>query len=227
MPYDQSIERVIAPPAESLLFWEECRQGLAARYPLMAVESSNSIVRSTLAVGESQFLNKGAFSRVYVLDDQRVLKFCSDLKSLQIMERLGTRSRFFPRVDRVLEAQAVDDENHIFHAAIVERLQEGYPVWMRSVIDGYRQPFRADSPIFASVRLLQMSSRILAGDIVVPLADVEDLAEAMKLLSTECLKELCLADIRTEVNIMMRPNGQVVIADPTHPILLSYLGNPQ
>lgn len=128
-----------------------------------------------------------------------------------------TRTRYF--CARKLRYTA--SENYTFHAAIVEHLHEGYPVWMRSVINGYRQPFRANAPNFASTRLLQVSARILDEDIVVPPADAQDLTKAMPLLSAECLKERCLADIRMAVNIMMRPNGQSVIADhptPIHPV---------
>lgn len=221
MPYDDSIERIIAPLADFLPDLEESRKELAAEYKLTALPASAPLIRATLADGEARFLNKGSFSRVYVVDNERVLKFCCDLPSLQIMERLGVQSRFFPRVDAILEDQACDGEQ-IYHAAIVERLQEGYPVWMRSVIDGYRQPFRADSPNFANGRLLQVSFSILAGDIVVPPGDVQELAAAMRLLAGECLKGACLADLRTEVNIMLRPCGQAVIADPTHPILPNY-----
>lgn len=221
MPYDDSIERIIAPPADFLPSLEKSRQQLAARYRLTALPASDPMIQATLAAGEANFINKGAFSRVYALDDHRVLKFCIDLQSLQIMERLGAQSRFFPRVDLVFAEQARDGDQ-MYHAAIVERLQEGYPVWMRSLIDGYRQPFRADTPFFANTRLLHVSSRILAGEIVVPPAEAQDLAAAMRLLAAECLKGACLADLRTEVNIMIRPGGHAVIADPTHPILPNY-----
>ena len=218
MVYDNSIERIIAPPLECLPFIEEVRKESAAQKTLTALSTSDPMIQAILATGKDNFINSGGYSRVYVLDSLRVIKFCWDLPSLKIMERLGTQSRYFPRVDLVLEAQARDG-NVIYHAAIVERLHEGYPVWMRSLIDGYRHPFRADTPFFANGRLLQMSSMILAGNIVVPPAEVQDLAAAMRLLAKECLENGCLADLRTEFNIMIRPGGQAVIADPTHPII--------
>jgi hypothetical protein len=221
MPYDESTKRIVAPPADSLPYLEQARQRQAAIYKLTAVPASAPLIQATLVDGEARFLNNGEFSRVYVIDDTRVLKFCHDLQSLQILERLGAQSRFFPRVDVVLEDQARDGEQ-IYHAAVIERLQEGYPVWMRSIIDGYRRPFRADSPIFASGRLLQVRSSILAGGIVVPPEDMLELAAAMRLLAAECLNGGCLDDLRTEVNIMLRPCGQAVIADPTNPILPNY-----
>lgn len=58
---------------------------------------------------------------------------------------------------------------------------------------------------------------IKAGDIVVPQEDVEPFAEAMRILGEECLAWRCLADLGVEDNVMMRADGQAVIADPAHP----------
>lgn len=65
-------------------------------------------------------------------------------------------------------------------------------------LEGYRQPYRADIPLFASCRLLELSARILAGGIAVPPDDVMELARAMRLLAVECENEGCLADLRAE-----------------------------
>ena len=217
MADNKLLESIIAPPADSLADWEEVRQHLASLHRLEAVAGCDAMVRSTLAQWPQSFLNLGSFSRVYVLDQHRVLKFCRDLASLQIMERLGAQSRFFPKVELVLADQATQGEQ-VYHVAVVERLQEGYPRWIASLIDGYRQPYRADIPLFASCRLLELSARILAGGIVVPPDDVVELARAMRLLAVECENEGCLADLRTEQNVMLRSGREAVIADPTHPL---------
>jgi hypothetical protein len=188
----------------------------AAQHPVAALPDSDPVVQAVLADGISNFLGSGSFSRVYVIDDQRVLKLSRDLASLKVMAALCSRSSCFPRIDLILESQASDDDS-VYHAAVVERLEEGYPEWIRAVVDGYRQPFRADSGRFAHARLLDVSLRIAAGDIVVPLGAIEPLSAAMRILAEECLTNRLIADLRYEGNFMMRVNGDVVIADPAHP----------
>lgn len=217
MAYDRSIETIIAPPAETLEQWEHIRQRLADAHHLDPITGSHAMVRMILAQRQQRFLNMGAFSRVYALNERRVLKFCRDLPSLRIMARLGKQSRLFPWVDRVLVAQAVEGPT-LYHAAVVERLQEGYPKWIASVIDVYRGRYRVDTPLFARRRLLEIRHRILNGTIAVPHTEVAELAKAMRLLAEECANENCLADLRTEQNVMLRHGRRAVIVDPTYPV---------
>lgn len=217
MTYARSMEDIIAPPPESAAAREESRQRLAALHRLAPADGCDAVVQLALVQWQQRFLNMGAFSRVYVLDDCHVLKFCRDLASLQIMGRLGAQSPLFPRVDLVLANQAREGLQP-FHMAVVERLQEGYPRWISSVVDAYRQPYRADTPLFASCRLLDVRRLVLNGAIAVPSADLVALANALRLLARECMNENCLADLRTEQNVMLRQGTEVVIADPTHPI---------
>ena len=126
MADNKLIESIIAPHADGLADWEELRQHLAGLHRLEAVDGCHAMVTTTLAQWPQSFLNLGSFSRVYLLDQYRVLKFCRDLASLQIMERLGAQSRLFPKVELVLADQATQSEQ-VYHVAVVERLQEGYP----------------------------------------------------------------------------------------------------
>lgn len=214
--HEPTNERLIKPDAESKAIITKENSEWAAKNQLVALPNSDPLVQAVLSDGVSNFLDNGGFSRVYAIDDHRVLKVSRDLPSLQVMAALCSRSTRFPCVDSIFENQARDDEE-VYHAAVVERLEEGYPVWVRSVVDGYRQPFRANSSRFAHARLLQVSLEIASGDIVVPLRDVEPLSAAMRILAEECLARRLIADLRYEGNFMMRANGEVVIADPAHP----------
>jgi hypothetical protein len=213
---DQVIGRIIDIDAQGQADWARQLRELASQYRLTATPNCDQLVYATLRDGVNNFLGSGSFSRVYAIDDDRVLKCSYDLTSLQIMQKLCSRSNYFPRVDLLLEHQACDGDV-VFHAAVVERLQEGYPRWVRSIVDGYRAPFPADSPNSSHLRLLGVGWRIESGNIVVPPSDVAPLSEAMRILAEECLSWRCVADLRTEVNFMMRADGQVVIADPAHP----------
>ncbi len=216
---DEIIGRIPDSDAQWKVEFTQLLRESASKYRLTATPNCDPLVHATLCDGINNFLGSGAFSRVYAIDNDRVLKCSYDLISLQIMQRLSARSNYFPRVDLLLEHQAYDADR-VFHVAVVERLQEGYPRWIRSIVDGYRRPFRAESPRFTYGRLLQISLSIANGDIVVPPSDVVPLSDAMRILAEECLTWDCLADLRTEVNFMMRPNLQVVIADPAHPFRL-------
>lgn len=215
---NQAIGRIIKTDAQRQTDWTQQREQ-AARLRLTATPNCDQLVYATLCDGIDNFLGSGAFSRVYAIDDDRVLKCSYDLTSLQIMQRLGSRSNYFPRVDLLLEHQACDDEDIVFHAAVVERLQEGYPLWISSIVDAYRQHFPAEteSPNSSYLRLLGVGWRIKNGDIVVPPSDIAPLSDAMRILAEECLPLCCVADLRAEVNFMMRADGQIVIADPAHP----------
>lgn len=217
MADDQSMADIIAAVPDSLAEREQIRQQLAALHRLVPAAGSDLMVGAALAQGQQWFLNIGTFSRGYVLDDRHVLKFCRDLTSLKIMARLGAQSRLFPRVDLVLADQAREGPL-VYHVAVVERLQEGYPRWISSVVDAYRRPYRADTPLFANCRLLEVRRLVLNGTIAVPSADQVAPVKALRLLARECAKENCLADLRTEQNVMLRNGTEAVIADPTHPI---------
>lgn len=217
MTDDRSMTDIIAAVPDGDVEFEEVRQHLAALHRLAPVAGCDAMVGAALAQWQQRFLNMGAFSMVYALDDQHVLKFCRDLTSLQIMARLGAQSRLFPRVDLVLADQAREGSQG-YHVAVVERLQEGHPRWISSVVDAYRRPYRANTPLFASCRLLEVRRLALNGTIAVPNADQVALAKALRLLARECANENCLADLRTEQNVMLRNGTEAVIADPTHPI---------
>jgi hypothetical protein len=65
---------------------------------------------------------------------------------------------------------------------------------------------------------LEIRHRILNGTIAVPHTEVAELAKAMRLLAEECANENCLADLRTEQNVMLRHGRRAVIVDPTYPV---------
>jgi hypothetical protein len=217
MADDRSMTEIIAAVSDGDIEWEDARQHLAALHRLAPAAGCHAMVGAALAQWQQRFLNMGAFSRVYVLDDQHVLKFCRDLTSLQIMARLGAQSTLFPRVDLVLTDQATEGQQ-VYHMAVVERLQQGHPRWISSVVDAYRRPYRADTPLFASCRLLEVRRLVLNGTIAVPSAVQVALAKALRLLARECANENCLADLRTEQNVMLRKGTEAVFADPTHPV---------
>lgn len=213
----QASERILNRNVEGQPEMARLNREWAAQNRLSAMSNCDSLVRGILDDGIANFLGHGAFSRVYAVDDERVLKFTRDLTSLKIMQKLCVRSSYFPRVDLLLEAQVRDEEDTVYHAAVVERLQEGCPEWIVSVVDGYRGRDRADSPGQVRARLLEVSCSIANGDIVVPPADVAPFSAAMRILAEECFAWRCLADLRTDLNFMMRASGQVVVADPAHP----------
>ena len=217
MRRDQPSKRILNQNAHGQAEMARLNREWAAQNRLSILPKCDPFVRSILDDGVGNFLGHGAFSLVYAIDNERVLKLTRDLTTLKIMQKLSTRSHYFPRVDLLLEQQASDAEDTVYHAAVVERLQEGCPEWVVSVVDGYRGSFRADSPGLVHARLLDVSYRIASGDIVVPSEDVDQFSAAMRILAEECFAWRCLADLRTELNFMMRVNGQVVVADPAHP----------
>lgn len=216
MRHDEDIERVIKSSPEVEERWKQVELEWAAEHRLVALAGSDALTQAILADGVNNQLGHGAFSRVYKIDENWVLKLSRDWTTLKVMEALQSRSSRFPRIERLMENQAVFDKC-VYHAAIVERLEDGFPVWVRSVVDGYRQPFRANSASSASMRLRHLSFQIANGDIVVPSKDVEPLSNAMQALADICWSEKCMADLRYEGNFMMRKNGEVVISDPAHP----------
>jgi hypothetical protein len=217
MRKDRASERILNRNIQGQAEMDRINKEWVVENRLTTLPLCNPLVRAILDDGVDNFLGHGSFSRVYAIDVERVLKFTRDLTSLKIMQKLCARSNYFPRVDALLEQQACDSEGTVYHAAIVERLEEGCPEWIRSVVDGYRLPDRADSPGLVHARLLKISYSIASGDIVAPPADVAPFSAAMRILAEECLAWRCLADLRTDLNFMMRADGQVVVADPAHP----------
>lgn len=213
---DEDIERVIKSSPEVDERWKQVEREWAAAHRLVALAGSDALTQAILADGVNNQLGHGAFSRVYEIDENWVLKLSRDWTTLKVMEELQSRSSRFPRIERLMENQA-KYQNCVYHAAIVERLEEGFPVWVRTVVDGYRQPFRANSAHSASIRLRHVRFQISNGDIVVPPRDVQPLSEAIGALADVCWSEKCMADLRYEGNFMMRKNGEVVISDPAHP----------
>lgn len=216
MWHDEDIESVIRSNAGMDARWRQAKLEYAAERRLIALPDSDALTQAVLADGIENHLGGGAFSRVYAIDENWVLKLSRDWKTLTVMEALQSRSSRFPRVDRLMENQAVFDDT-VYHAAIVERLEDAFPVWVRSVVDAYRQPYRASSAASAHMRLSKVSFQIATGDIILPNKDVVPLAEATRLLADICWSEKCIADLRYEGNFMMRKNGEVVISDPAHP----------
>lgn len=130
------LNRIIGADPDQVAKWLKVCREEAARDPLIPLPDCHVLVGRALNHGVANFLGSGAFSHIYAIDEHRVLKFSRDLTSLKIMERLCSRSDYFARIEQVFEGQARDQEGCIFHAAIVERLQIGYPKWIRSVVTG-------------------------------------------------------------------------------------------
>lgn len=214
--HDENIEKIFYSSLHNEPTWRQAHLAYATDHRLLALSSSDPLTKVVLADGIQNSLGTGAFSRVYAIDDRWVLKLSRDWTTLQVMKSLQEYSTCFPKVQRVIRDQAVFD-NVVYHAAVVERLEDTFPVWVRSVVDGYRRPFRVDSAALAHARLNIVSYKIASGDIVVPARYVEDYSKATQLLADICLHEKCIADLRYEGNFMMRKNGEVVISDPAHP----------
>lgn len=118
---------ISAPPFATFAVLEMERIPLAASHRVAPSGGCDAVARTVLEQWQQRFLDRGAFSRVYVLVDRHVMKFCRDLASLHIMARLSTQSRLFPRVALVVAKQALSGRQG-YHMPAVERLQEGYPV---------------------------------------------------------------------------------------------------
>jgi hypothetical protein len=216
MPRDEDIERVIRSSPEMDAEWRQLQMEYAANHRLVALPSSDALTQAVLADGIHNYLGSGSFSYVYAIDENRVLKLSRDWTTLKVMDALQAGSSRFPRVERLMQNQA-EFGDAIYHAAVVERLEDAFPVWVHSIVDGYRQPFKVSSAASARMRLNAVSLEIANGSIVVPNKDVAPLSEAMRLLAEICWAEKCIADLRYEGNFMMRKNGEVVISDPAHP----------
>lgn len=216
MPPGEDIERVIRSSPEMDAEWQRLQVEHAADHRLVALPDSDALTQAVLADGIYNYLGSGSFSYVYVIDENRVLKLSRDWTTLKVMDALQARSPRFPRVERLMQNQAEFDGT-VYHAAVVERLEDAFPVWVRSVVDGYRQPSRVSSAASARMRLNAVSLEVANGDIVVPDKDVAEISEAMRLLAEICWAEKCIADLRYEGNFMMLKNGEVVISDPAHP----------
>lgn len=199
MQHEEDIERVIKSSPESHGRWKQVELEWAADRRLVALPGSDALTQEILADGVYNQLGHGSFSRVYAIDENWVLKLSRDWTTLKVMEALQARSSRFPRIQRLMENQAEYD-GCVYHAAIVERLEDGFPIWVRSVVDGYRQPFRANSASSASMRLRHVSFLVSNGDIVVPPTDMEPLSSALQALAAVCWLEKCIADLRYEGN---------------------------
>ena len=162
-------------------------------------------------------IGSGTFSRVYGNGPLQVIKFSWDFDTLMLLKRLGDQSTYFTKVYDVIKDQAVDEDGKTYHAAIVERLRKDIPSWVRSLVDFYRQPWRAESGFQSFQRLVGLKYQILTSQIYVEPGHAEGLAEAIGLLAEECRVNQFIADLRTETNIMTRSGGQIVISDPAHP----------
>ncbi len=216
MRHDQDQEHIFQSSLHDDLGWKQVHLAYASKHRLTALPDSDPVTQVVLADGIQNSLGGGAFSRVYVIDDQWVLKLSRDWTTLEVMDTLQRHSTCFPRVQRRMKNQALLDDT-VYHGAVVERLEDKFPGWVRSIVDGYRLPFRVDSAALAQARLNILSFRIANGDIVVPAKYVQSYSHAMLLLSDICSREKCIADLRYEGNFMMRSNGDVVISDPAHP----------
>lgn len=171
-----------------------------------------------MALDKGQFIGSGTFCRVYALSETKVVKFSWDLETLQLLQRLAEKSPFFPVVyDLHLEEQAENERGVKYYAAVVERLHPAPPKWTFDLVTHYRQPWPAVSCHQSAIRLHKVRHQVLTGKIVVDPALATGLAEALGLLSDECMTNQFVADLRTDTNIMSRSDGHVVISDPAHP----------
>lgn len=216
MNYDNDIERILQSNPVDDPRWQELRQENAAKHRLVPLPDSYDLIKIVLADGIYNSLGGGAFSRVYALDKDWVLKLCRDWTTLEIMETLQSQSSCFPRVKCLMRHQAVLNDV-VYHGAVIERLEDTFPLWVRSVVDAYRQPFRASSASLAQMRLNILSFRIGNGEIKIPQRFVKPFTHAVRLLADVCSTTRSIADLRYEGNFMMRKNGDVVISDPAHP----------
>lgn len=174
--------------------------------------------RASHALDRGRLIGFGTFSQVYEVDEDEVVKFSWDQESLLVLQRLGEKSPFFPKVHVIFSgAQAEDKEGTRYFAAALERLKPRIPKWVFEVVGFYSQPFPADSASQARVRLLGLRQEILTGRIYVNPSVAKGLADAFDLLAEECWTKQLVADLRTDTNFMSREDGHVVISDPAHP----------
>jgi hypothetical protein len=215
---DEDIERILRSGPEPDTSWRQQELEQAATHRLVPLSCSDPLVHRVLADGVTNYLGSGAFSRVYAIDETRALKFSRDLQTLEVMKSLQARCSRVVKVEIVMPNQATFGDI-VYHAAIVERLEDTFPAWVRSVVSGYRDSYgKANSPGACQMQLNKLAFWIANGDIVIPKNDVAALSEAMRLLAETCWTERCVADLRYEGNFMMRKNGEVVISDPAHPV---------
>jgi hypothetical protein len=125
MRHDEDIERVIKSSPEVDERWRQAELDWVTEHRLVALPGSDALTQAILADGVHNQLGHGSFSRVYAIDENWVLKLSRDWTTLKVMEALQSRSSRFPRIQRLMENQAEYD-GCVYHAAIVERLEDGF-----------------------------------------------------------------------------------------------------